>query len=81
MLQIPLVHLLAVIFSLFMTGEVNGWLFMNHPMGTPPPPDGYAWGLGTLYIVWAVAIVILYFACRWFAEIKARRTEWWLKYL
>ena len=40
-------------------GEVSSWLFANHPMGNPPPPDGYTWGLETLCLVWALAIVIL----------------------
>ena len=60
---------------------MSPWLFANHPMGNPPPPEGYARSLGLLYLVWAVAIVILYFASRWFAELKARRTEAWLSYL
>ena len=34
-----------------------------------------------LYLVWAVAIVILYFACRWFADFKARRKDRWLTYV
>ena len=34
-----------------------------------------------LLLVWALAIVILYFACRWFADLKARRTDVWLSYL
>jgi hypothetical protein len=81
MLHIPLIHALALIVSFITSGEVSSWLFANHPMGNPPPPDGYPWGLGTLYLVWAAAIVILYYACRWFADLKSRRTEWWLKYL
>lgn len=80
-LHIPLIHLLAIVVSLVRTGEVTPWLFANHPMGNPPPPDGYTWPLGLLYGVFAVALFILYFSCRWFAEIKARRTEWWMKYL
>jgi hypothetical protein len=28
-----------------------------------------------------VAIVLLYQACRWYADLKARRNDWWLKYL
>ena len=31
--------------------------------------------------VWAIAIVILYLACRWFAGLKARRTEAWLRFV
>ncbi len=81
MLHIPLIHAIALVVSLITLGEISPWLFTNHPMGNPPPPDGYRWGLGTLYLVWALAIVILFFACRWFAELKAKRTEWWLRYL
>lgn len=81
LLHIPLIHALAVAVSLITTGEVSGWLFMNHPMGTPPPPDGYSWGLATLYLVWAITIAILYAACRWYAHVKSRQTTWWLKYL
>jgi uncharacterized membrane protein len=80
-LHIPLIHALAMLVSWGREGQVNPWLFANHPMGNPPPPEGYAWSLGLLYLVWAVAIVILYFACRWFADLKARRKDWWLSYL
>jgi uncharacterized membrane protein len=80
-LHIPLIHALALVVSWARQGRVSPWLFANHPMGNPPPPEGYAWSLGLLYLVWAMAIVILYVACRWFAELKARRTEAWLSYL
>jgi uncharacterized membrane protein len=81
MLHIPLIHVLALVVSRIRLGEVSPWLFTNHPMGSPPPPDGYPWGLPLLYMVWAVAIVLLYPACRWFAGLKARRRDPWLSYL
>lgn len=81
LLHIPLIHALALVVSLIRTGAVNPWLFANHPMGNPPPPDGYSWPLPLLYLVWAVALVLLYLPCRWFANLKARRGDWWLKYL
>jgi len=81
MLHIPLIHLLALGVSIITLGEVSGWLFENHPMGSSRAPDGYRWGLSTLYLVWAGTIVILYYACRWFADLKSKRSEWWLKYL
>lgn len=81
LLHIPLIHALAVVVSLVRQGQVSPWLFANHPMGNPPPPDGYTWSLGLLYLVWAVAIGILYIACRWFADLKARRTDGGLRYL
>jgi uncharacterized membrane protein len=81
MLHIPLIHALALVVSKIRLGFVSPWLFANHPMGNPEPPGGYVWGLGTLYLVWAIVIVLLYFVCRWFADVKAKRSEWWLGYL
>jgi uncharacterized membrane protein len=81
MLHIPLIHALALVVSKIRLGFVSPWLFTNHPMGNPEPPEGYVWSLPLLYLVWAIAIVMLYFACRWFAGFKARRDDWWLKYL
>jgi uncharacterized membrane protein len=80
-LHIPFIHLLALLVSAVRLGGVSPWLFANHPMGNPPPPAGYTWSLGLLYCVWLVAVVALYFPCRWFAELKARRKDWWLGYL
>jgi len=80
-LHIPLIHALALVVSWLRLGLVSPWLFTNHPMGNPPPPDGYTWNLPTLYVVWAIAIVLLYPVCRWFAALKARRRDWWLSYL
>jgi uncharacterized membrane protein len=80
-LHIPLIHALALLVSLIRFGQVSPWLFTNHPMGNPDPPPEYVWSLPLLYLVWLIAIAILYPACRWFAELKARRTDWWLKYL
>ena len=80
-LHIPLIHALALVVSKIRTGSVDPWLFTNHPMGNPPAPDGYTWSLALLYLVWAVAIVILYVPSRWYSGLKARRSDWWLKYL
>ena len=81
LLHIPVIHALAVVVSVVRTGSVTPWLFGNHPMQPPEQPSGYMWSLGLLYVVFAVAIVILYFPCRWFATEKARRHETWLRYI
>lgn len=80
-LHIPLIHALALLVSRIRLGVVSPWLLTNHPMGNPPPPDGYTWSLPLLYLVWGITIVLLYFVCRWFADVKSRRADWWLKYL
>jgi uncharacterized membrane protein len=80
-LHIPLIHALALVVSKVRLGEVSPWLFVNHPMGAPEVPDGYTWSLSLLYAVWAAAVAVLYLACRWYAGVKARRDDWWLRYL
>jgi hypothetical protein len=50
-------------------------------MGNPPAPAGYTWPLSLLYLVWLVAVVILYFPSRWMAGLKARSDNHWLRYL
>jgi uncharacterized membrane protein len=74
-LHIPLIHLLAIVVSLLRIGSVSPWLFLNHPVMIPPAPAGYVWSLGLLYLVYAVAIMLLYFPCRWFAGLKVRRKD------
>lgn len=80
-LHIPLIHALALVVSKIRLGFVSPWLFANHPMGNPEPPEGYVWSLPLLYLIWGITILLLYFPCRWFAGIKATRNDGWLKYL
>ncbi|MBY0496147.1 MAG: heparan-alpha-glucosaminide N-acetyltransferase domain-containing protein [Cyanobacteria bacterium] len=67
-LHIPLIHVAAMIVSLIRTGSITPWLFGNHPLEPPEPPDGYRWSLVLLYLVTAVCVVALYGACRWWVE-------------
>lgn len=80
-LHIPLIHLAALGVSLVELGRVSPWLFTNHPMLNPPAPAGYTWRLSTLYLVWALVLVPLYFVCRWYAGVKANSTNPLLSYL
>lgn len=81
LLHIPLIHVLAVVVSFVRTGSVSPWLFGNHPMWPPEPPPGYRWSLTLLYAITALAVVILYFACRWYAQRKATNPRPWMKYV
>jgi uncharacterized membrane protein len=80
LLHIPLAHAMALGISLARSPAATGWLFGNHPMRPGQPPEGYGWTLGLLYLVTAAVVVALYFPCRWFAQLKSRRTDAWLSY-
>jgi uncharacterized membrane protein len=81
MLHIPLIHALALVVSFLREGHVNPWLFTNHPVRPPQVPDGYMWSLPLLYLVFAIAVALLYVPCRWYAGLKARRKDAWLSYI
>jgi hypothetical protein len=81
LLHIPVIHLAAIAVSLVREGQINPWLFGNHPMAPPPVPDGYMWSLALLYAVFVACVIGLYFPCRWFARVRAERSSRWLSYL
>lgn len=81
LLHIPLIHVTALLLSAARQDGGTGWLIGNHPVAIGPPPDGYQWGLGRLYLVWVLVVVALYGPCRWFAVLRARRRGSLLRYL
>jgi len=81
LLHIPLIHAMAILVTWVQFPAAVPWLCVNHPMMVPPPPAGYTWSLTQLYIVFAVAVAILYALCRWYADIKRRSGIRWLSYL
>lgn len=81
LLHIPLIHAAACTVSLVREGHIDKWLFANHPVAVGPAPAGYMWSLGLLYLVYAICVTLLYFPCRWFADLRARRKSKWLSYL
>jgi uncharacterized membrane protein len=38
-------------------------------------------GLAAVYFIWMLAIVLLYWPCKWFSEYKKTHRQWWLSYL
>jgi hypothetical protein len=49
--------------------------------GAPIYPAGYGWSLATTYLVWMAVVIVMYPICRWLANLKASRREWWLSYV
>lgn len=77
-LHLYFIHTLAVVVALFVH-QPHDWLltgaFWFHRL-----PEGYGHDLPFVYLMWAFTVVILYFPCAWFAELKAKRKSWWLSY-
>ena len=77
-LHLYLIHVLAIVVAMLFRQPV-AWLFHGAIFGDTP--TGYGHGLPFIYVLWTTTVVILYFPCRWWAELKQRRKDWWLSYL
>jgi uncharacterized membrane protein len=78
-------HAAAALLALaeYGTGALTFIFHPIPPMGGPAElyPELFGYDLWVAYLVWALVVLALYPACRWFAAIKARRRDWWLTYL
>jgi len=74
--HIYLAHALALV-----AAEMQGlgWQAMATAMWAMPP--GYGFSIWIVWLIWIAVVVMLYPACKWFADLKARRKDWWLSYL
>src|SRR6266700_3015399 len=83
LIHLPLIHALAVIFNLVRYGRAD-WLYGPQPGPNEAPilvPQDRGYDLPVVYLVWFSVLLMLYPACRWFADLKRRRREEWLSYL
>jgi uncharacterized membrane protein len=81
-LHFALIHLLAVAACVAINGTAH-WMFESPDLGNYPftPPPHWGFGLPVVYAVWAFVVVATYPLCRWFAALRARRSDPWLSYL
>jgi uncharacterized membrane protein len=79
LLHIPLIHALSLIAWKLRDGTAHSGWFATAPYVEVPPNQ--RWGLGLLYLVFAIAIVILYPVCRWYSGVKARNRESLLRFI
>lgn len=74
-----LIHIIVVI-AFYMQGFTSKDIITpNSPFLFKPPAFGV--GLGPLYAIWALVIILLYPLCAWYNRYKASHHQWWLKYL
>jgi uncharacterized membrane protein len=57
------------------------FIYFQLPGPGPATPDNVGFNLLTVWAVWLVGVILLYPLCKWYAGVKARRTDWWLSYL
>jgi uncharacterized membrane protein len=84
-LHFYLIHALAVLAAWLRYGN-SAAKFVFNPlpsMGGPRElfPTDFGYSLWTAYGVWLLVVLLLYPVCRWFANVKSRRSDWWLSYL
>lgn len=82
-LHIYLIHALAALAASVRYGVWGGGLWQGPPfdprvLAVYPGPVGY--DLAWIYVAWIVVVLLLYFPCHWFAELKQRRRDAWLSY-
>ena len=71
-----LIHALAMLL-----GISQGHSFESVFKFFPFYPEGFGVGLVGVYVGWIVTLVLLYPFCKWVADVKRRRKDWWLSYL
>ncbi len=75
-LHFALIHFLSLLFGVSQGFEAKQFLTFFGKY-----PEGYGTGLGGVYLVWGIVLVIMYPLCLWMAKIKKNRKDWWLSYL
>ena len=79
LLHVFAIHTAALAVMLLREGTIHSEWYATAPFTSVTAP--HRWTLPLLYLVWAIVIAILYFACRWFAGLKDRRRDGWLRYI
>ena len=80
--RVPLLYYVAQLFLIHAVAIAVAVLaFDVWPLSPVNKPAGWGFALPVVYAVWALIVVSLYPLCRWFADVKRRRSDWWLSYL
>jgi uncharacterized membrane protein len=79
LLQWPLAHTIGLLVS-YAGGQPIRRYFLNPPQLFTTDSDA-GFSLWVVYVCWAVAILLLYPLCTWFAGVKQRHHSGWLRYL
>ncbi len=77
-LHIYLIHAMALV-----TGLVFGFPLSDFTTNGNlfNPASGWGFSLDVVYGFWVLAVMLLYYPCKWFMHIKMRYSNWWLSYI
>jgi hypothetical protein len=71
-------HGLAMLLAYAQGGEWRRIQIINAPQSIP---DWYGVSLPGVYVAWTIVVVVLFYPCWKVAQLKEKRTDWWLRYL
>jgi uncharacterized membrane protein len=71
-------HISALIALVVVTGAMPSSLSMHM---FNPSAKAITCQLPVVYLIWIALVALMYWPCKWFAGVKARRRDWWLSYL
>ncbi len=82
LLHIPLIHLIALTACYVRYQHVH-WMFESPSIAQFPftAPPGWGLPLTGVYLLWGCVLIALYPLSDWFARLKQRRTDVWLRYV
>lgn len=76
LIQWPFVHLMGFLTAITLGQPLTGFRanLVDYVFGNPPPAT---WGgpMWWVYVVWIGGALLLYFPCRWYARLRARRRD------
>lgn len=78
-LQWTTAHIISILLH-WAFGKPVSWLWQS-PIDFGAPQPGIGFNLAVTYLAWIAGVLLLYPLCKWFADVKQRRRDWWLSYL
>jgi uncharacterized membrane protein len=77
-----LLHFILISGGSYLWTKVSFSHSVNLAFSTPKDwPQGYQPSLGRVYIVWLLVVLVLYYPCKWYGQLKKKGKYWWLSYL
>lgn len=76
LLHFYLIHLISIIAGMAQGFRASDFLHISNEF-----PQGYGFGLPGVYLFWALIVLLLYYPCKWYGNLKARSKNPLLSYI